>query len=381
MFFLIIFILLMIFSFTAIIKKQRYNVAFMVIAVFLTILAMYRYSLGTDYFAYKFIYQEMPLNLEAAIISPGHSESGFKLLISIAKNLGMSYEVFVGVIALFCSGLIYKTIYKYSKLPIVSIFIFFTFYYLIYVFSVLRQGIAQSIIFYSFFHHYLEGKHKKFILAVLISATIHKYSLIFILLFLFLSFENKIMTSKYKVTIMAFVFLMIGFIISLVDINTVLLPLVDGETYLSESVNWLSFFSKIVQFIIIFLIFYRTKSTKDDVFLRKIFTVYTFGFFIYLAMISTPITSRLQDYFNIFELILIPNLLYYKVNVKMRISYLLVISLVLFVLFIKDINSFTIQEKYYSDNWLEYRYFNVFDKEQIQLYKAPHRLQPFLYDQ
>ncbi len=78
--------------------------------------------------------------------------------------------------------LIYKFIRDYSKMPIMSLTIFFALYYLIYVFSAIRQGIAMALFLALGIPFLKDRKYIRFIIVVLIAATMHSSILIVLLL-------------------------------------------------------------------------------------------------------------------------------------------------------------------------------------------------------
>jgi len=104
-----------------------------------------------------------------------------KLFYMLTKVLGtfiINYNLYLAVIGVpFIASVMYL-IYKYSKYPIISVFLFIALYYL-YSFFLLRQVIAIGIIVFSY-KFILEKKPIKFIILVMIAVLFHKSAWLFI---------------------------------------------------------------------------------------------------------------------------------------------------------------------------------------------------------
>ena len=101
----------------------------------------------------------------------------YKLLVEFISYITNNEQVFLAIIAdLFSLG---RFIYKHSKMPFLSIFLYIGFNYFTFTFSGLRQAIAISIICISY-DYIREQKLFKFLVTVILAALFHKSAIFFI---------------------------------------------------------------------------------------------------------------------------------------------------------------------------------------------------------
>lgn len=349
-------------------KYFNFNITF----CFITLIAVFRYGQGTDYFGYMYNYYMTP-HIDKFLTVFGldvHGEIGFTFMYSIFRTFRLSFEFFAGTIALISMLLIYRFIKKYSKMPITSLTLFYVLYYLVYVFSGMRQGLAIAIFVGLGLDLYNRGKLKHFILLVLITATIHSSMLITLLI---------IPLNKYKVSYklyVAVIGVMFLFIITKLDLT--IIQLLPG--FISNKIlgYWgempISFLALANKTTFLFLILFFSSGIEEDKTTTLFKKLYILGFVLYILTIkSMTISSRISLYFKIFEIVLIPNIIIElsKNSKKFKALQLWGISMAItLVLLIKTLNAFTGEGKYFETvNFVRYPYPTVFNKEKIWEYK------------
>lgn len=118
---------------------------FIIFGIGLTLLSMFRFGFGMDYFSYLVHYTLNPSTIKDAISNQSHVDVGFRIIMGVFKYFKLNYEVFIAGISLMIMFMYLRVINKNSKFKIMSLLIFFSVYYSIYVNSALRQGIAIVI--------------------------------------------------------------------------------------------------------------------------------------------------------------------------------------------------------------------------------------------
>lgn len=365
MFYILVFLVLSYLSYCEF-KGKTYRIfSFNMVFAFVTFLAVIRYGQGTDYFGYMYnYYMTPPLKSFTSVFGLDvHGEIGFTFIYSIFRTFNIRFEFFVGLIGLLTMLLIYRFIKKYSKLPITSLTMFYVLYYLVYVFSGIRQGLAIAIFVGIGIDLYKSKKYKEFIFLVLLTATIH--SSIIITLLVFAVDKVKLSYKFYgALTIIALLIMVTNLDMTLINLlpgflsNKILSYWGDG------GISILAFANRAVfLFLILFYSFGKSES-EDMLFFKKL---YILSFLLYILTIkSMTISSRISLYFKVFEIVLVPNIamMLAKQSKNFKAVQLWGISMaIVAVLLIKTLNAF-ISEGDYFDNVsvINYPYISVFNK-------------------
>lgn len=184
-----------------ILKKEKRTYSFLIFL--LTMLSIFKFDHGYDYFWYWIIGDKSLINHPDVIRIYTNLEYGVKTIYDVVRFLGHSQYFFV-ITGLIISYHIYKVLKRDSRLPLISLILFliiemgfadFNFY--------IMQSLGMSIIFY-YTHYILEKKKIKFILIVILCSFLFHSSNIIALSYLLIP-KQKIRISKY--------FLGIGFIV------------------------------------------------------------------------------------------------------------------------------------------------------------------------
>ena len=134
--------------------------------IILTLMSSLRYGSGTDYFSYMWHYNVNPTNIVDAVNLQSNMNMGYRIIMTIAKAINLEFESFIGIISIITMITYMIIIYKNSKMPMVSILVFYGFYQPIYVNSAIRQGIAMVIFLVAFFYYFKKGKFFKYMILV-----------------------------------------------------------------------------------------------------------------------------------------------------------------------------------------------------------------------
>ncbi len=131
--------------------------------------------------AYTMIGKKVDFSWDA-LTSVYNYEIGYVLLNKIIYLLGFDSRGFLFVVAAIIQIPIFKTMYKHSDNPLLSILAYFAFGNFIMTFSGLRQGIAMAICFYAY-TSIKEKKGKKFIFQIILAWLFHQSSIICLALY------------------------------------------------------------------------------------------------------------------------------------------------------------------------------------------------------
>ena len=151
---------------------------FVTVILYLLVLTGSRFEVGADFSSYLNIFNRVNTLAEGAAYSS--LEPGFKLIILFFKGLNFPPYLLFFVFAAILFTFLGKGLYRSSKLPFLSLFIFVMVFWIGYVFNVLRQGIAMAILIY-LIKDIHERNFKKVLFFSLVASTIH-FTGVFILI-------------------------------------------------------------------------------------------------------------------------------------------------------------------------------------------------------
>ncbi len=167
-------------------KKGVKNTIFYLTIVFFifTALSSFRYAIGFDYFSYRDIYVNMSVWTFGDIFHYCWYEPLFFIVCKLFSSIGCSFQIFLLVINTFLFFIAVKFIYRYSKLPWMSVYLYITLQFLAYNMNLIRQSIAVA--FFLLAYPYLKNrKLLPFSILFLIGGLFHN-SLLFLFPFYFL---------------------------------------------------------------------------------------------------------------------------------------------------------------------------------------------------
>lgn len=227
----------------------------------------------------------------------------FYYLAKITSFIGIDYRGWIAIL----SGIFITSfsiiLYKYSKLPMISILLIISLGYLTFSMTGLRQGMAISFILLSY-TFIRDRKIWKFILVVLFAALFHSSALVFLIAYplAFLKFN-----SKHVFTFLLVLILYLFFSNQIISLLNILIWSDQYDYYLNnnEGLNYTGFLIQLIIFLFC-LIFTKKVLNKN----AKDITLYNLVYIgLLLELFSTEIAEifRLSMYFSIFSVILVAN--------------------------------------------------------------------------
>lgn len=380
-----VFGLITILTIITLIKKEWdtvcYYIGFFVLTVFLCL----RFGQGTDYPSYWSIYQHAEVALEQGMgfwkywcMTGG--EIGWHLFMVLFKALHMDYRfviVIVSVIMMLCT---HKSIVRFCPIyKTMSLVLLYPTIYLTYYFSGLRQGLSMAVFFGILFGFLLDKKIVRYIIGVILLATIHLASLIYLIVPIALCLKKRV-----------YIFGTIASILFAVcmywePLRNVVIYIAGhfgkaANYFGAVSISIFSLLERIGMMIIILLLWWRSTkdNNKNNEVKESILKIYYMGFLIYICLCTNPlVASRLAIMFKMAEFILIPMLLE-DVEDIVRKGCMLLLCAVCGLMMYKNMNSYAAQGNYRQgiSGW-NYPYVTVFNYEKILDYREGFVYEPF----
>ncbi|GGH81685.1 transmembrane protein EpsG [Pullulanibacillus pueri] len=278
------------------IKPNKLLVLFTMLSLILV--AGLRRNIGDTYF-YMHAYEVDTFQLSQINFK---DEFGFYFLQWLLHRLSDNPQILVFVAALITNGLIVLVLYKYSRMFELGIYVYIASGAFTVSMNGIRQSLAAAIIFAAT-KYILEGHWKRFILVVLLAATIHQSALIFIPIYFIV--RRKAWT---KVTFL----LLLGAVVIAFGFNTFSSLLFDAlsdtkyghySTFSEGGANILRIAVTAVPLLIAYLGRERLRAfwPKSD----YIVNLSLLGFIFMIIASKNWIFARFDIYFDLYSLILI----------------------------------------------------------------------------
>lgn len=344
--------------------NDKYRVSLFFFTILLTLLAFFRYGVGTDYFAYEYLYYRLN---ESPIKEFLHGLDGqevlFRVFGSMIKSFGFSYQSYLIVVAAINLLFVYKICRKYSKNPALSLFLYFCFYYIVWTFSGLRQGLAMAVGVYFLLECIRERKTVKLLIVVGILSFIHTSAIILIPLY----FLSQLQVSRSKLTLLS----VLSIIAAILPIGAVIgifrgLPLMDRVIpYIntSFSLNNILDFQSFGRFLFLALaLFFYNEYKKRGELERRTINIYIFSILFYFVFQFSELTAaRLSLYGKMLDIVILANIYYlYKDKVD-KLLYILCLLVLGSMYFFKELN--TLKNQTGISDSIVVPYTNIVNKE------------------
>jgi hypothetical protein len=282
-------------------KEVNKRILFFLSSCIVLIFCSFRYEVGYDYVSYYYIYKSLPDTLISCVDSNIHGEYLFLQFFILLKSFGIPYPFIVAICQSISMLLFLKFINEYSPYKSFSVLILFSWYFT-YIFGILRQGLAISLIWGIAYPYFEQKKQIKYYITIFAATLFHTASCIAFLLPAGIRFlRMRKIEKELQILILLSVFV-IAFV------PNPLLPLgmeIVGQKGLyieTNSISYLALFNRVLIFVIVFLLC----KTKDEKYVI-IKYVYLMCIFMYvLTAQSDAISSRLAAIFKLGDIILIP---------------------------------------------------------------------------
>lgn len=276
-------------------------------------------NIGNDTYNYYIAYNSISQSDLFGDINSRY-EIGYLFINYLIAKIGFTYNFFQVIVTIFIYFGISKFIYRYSNNYSLSIYSLITLQFMGSTMNITRQWIALVIVIYSI-DYILERKFSKFFILILIASTFHYSAIIFI----FSYFIVNIKWNKRKIILSIIciftVFFLFNKIVLLITNMTGRYSDYLDSTYFNLKDNiavYVQFFISLAFFIAVSNINYsnnkiKLKNEKNEC--EKI-TIYDLSYkclCLYVITsfwgINSAIMSRLNIYYAIFLIIIIPNLI------------------------------------------------------------------------
>ena len=313
----IIFILLIFSTFFKNYEKNT-TILFLIISI-LFLLSSIRYEIGTDYSVYyKFFNNVQPFSFDYDYDSGYNSfEPLFKYIVVILKNVIASPLFYFSLWSFITLSFFYFGIKENSAHYILSLFILYCIFYHHYLFNTIRQGVVMGIFIYSL-KYILNREFFKILMITIFSSLIHTSGIL-----IMVGYYASFIKFKTRFSIILSLFISIGIwktglgetIFEFIAIQ--FQPIVPNLYMYVKLFFYEHNFSQILQRILLLvpLIYYYNLLSDDDKYV-KLFSIYLIGVIIYFSFgFFGLFITRINMFFRILEIILIP-ILYQRLKNK-----------------------------------------------------------------
>ena len=286
-------------------KKIYIIIIFSILAI---VAAIRNYTVGVDTPQFCDAFEKISrMTIEQAEESTRY-EIGFITLCKLLSYITTNYQILIIVTSLFIMFSVGQFIYKESKDCILSSLLFILLNCYAMYMNVMRQAIAISIILLGYTYFFKNNKIIKYFFTIIFASLFHQSAIIMIVTIFLqkLKFKNKYFLITIIISGIIFVFAN-----PILNLFTKLFTTYSG--YLESQFAVSNYFASVLNalvaiiFFVIGICYNKNKFKEKD---RTVLDFYAFMimlnviFFVFIIKIS--IFSRLTTYFNIFNILLIP---------------------------------------------------------------------------
>ena len=350
----IVFCVLFFFSLIEIVTHKRNWLCFDAVYALMTFMVMFRYGQLSDYTGYEMVYEYPEMT--------GIADPLYFIIQEFFKLIGINYKGFVMIIGALTMGLSYPFLSKYCNKSIASLFIYYTYEFLVMPMSSIRQGLGVALLLYGF-TLILEERRKAFYILVEIGSFIH-VSLLSVLLIPF--FYNKNFYNQWYVAC-ALAGLSL-FALVTPDLTVLFPAFFDGRS-IGDAED-----SRLVQIVI------RLSLIAPVLYLKPQFgtlayyakAIYIIGYAVYCLFAFAPtMAGRLEYYFRVFMCLFVAYMIFAEEKSYWRELIMLGVIMIHVGLFFKNMNAFIFQGDYDPDKvtMFNFPYVSIFDEDELHDYK------------
>ena len=323
MFYLIIFLILIFFSFTELTDIGGVYKELLFIAAFfmLWFIAGLRYETGGDWTSYTELFDKIePLgevvNGKAPIYKESYMEPGYKILNSIIKSCNGNIQAVFFIVALLNSVLLFTSLKKYTVYPLVGVMIYFSSMYFFLDMVATRQSIAV-LFFFSAVCFIYERQFWRFFLVMFIAFQFHRSCILLVPLYFFVHKEYKTRTHIWIFCLsLAIFFFQIQWMTKMLTIaanivggttGAIIKMYVSSTTYGANRLLSVGVLINVMLFSIFMVKREELQKFRYFNIFFNIFMVNVVVFFVFYEFIE--ISNRYRSYFLIANLVLLPYLI------------------------------------------------------------------------
>lgn len=316
-------------------KSQKKNINILISFLLLFLFIGLRYNLGRDWVNYERIFNDP--NQQEFLFGETR-EFGFLALIQFCHALGLGFQAFVMIITFITLGLLYKSYNHYIYLLPAGIFIFFTDLGYASIINLLRQTLALLAFVCAMSYAGMTDKKSllRFFSFYFLGVSFH-YT---ILVFLPFWFINRLHLSRRQLIILCISIFLISvlYLARLYEDFMSLIPKYDNAYTNTSStiVNEQSTFGLGATLLLVVRLIplaYYNIMLKWDKGMAKYFIMYYLGLSVYYGFYNYLLITRFTFYFQIFELVILPYVIYKASSMKGLVFRLMPVVMVILLSF------------------------------------------------
>lgn len=326
--------------------KKKYKNAYAVVPVLIILfLGIFRETtVGHDSESYYIYYWDQLSRFSWADLFTNFSvDNGFYIVLKLIAILTDDWWFARAILFVLTFSLYYLIIIKESSYPCVSLLIFVGLANLGLMFGILRQSLAMGVCFFAY-KYLRKNEWLKFIIFVLIAATIHKTALISLYVFIVSFFKLKKLTYYKFLVLSGFAALVFYFVIPMITstYNSMIY-----KNIATHDGGYGKFLFVIVVFVVLgYLMNYIKKNEElaelnselvDNDKIVGLYNVSSGAIFIQIGALQWGLLTRTTVYFSIYWCLLFPELLN-KLSQKNRIQVYLVLAVLFGFMFFYQID-------------------------------------------
>ncbi|SSC12130.1 membrane protein of unknown function [Mesotoga infera] len=306
--------------------SKKYLVILVLIA-FVLIQAFRSVEVGIDTRSYIKIFTIAKFGNLSTLSAITNFESGFLLFIKIISLFTENTQVFLGVLSVCILATIIYIIYKYSKMPMLSLFLFFAMGFYGFTFSGIRQSLAIALCFASY--GFIRSRRPVlFVLLMILAASIHYSALVFLIAYPLSRLGIKKRHFLLVITVFLIIFLGRGFVFSVIQM-TITRRYTSAIYYeASDSYSLL-----LVMLLLFMFTMFIGRSSTENLESNTLRNFLLIAVFIQLFASLSPVAMRAGYYFWWFSVLLIPEVIVNQPTRRERHILLVVILIFGFMYF------------------------------------------------
>ncbi len=339
----------------------------------LSFMLCFRYRQGTDVgYVYEWLYDLSPDTFDfTSLYYQQHTEIGWKLICNLFNCLHLEFQVFLFIHSLIELILVARFLKLYSKNIAVSLLWMYPVLYLLYMFSMMRQGLVICIFLGVLIPWLIDKKYKRYFVLTILCAFIHTSALVFLIM----PIVAKLKMKHIFVIFIGCIAVLAMFVIGPIR-NAIVNFFPESLKYYALDaeigIRWYALAERMVVFLLMVYLYYeyRKRCMSIDFILGKDHTelfmkIYVVGIAIYMAFAwNALISTRMSMMFKLLEIILIPNMIV-KGGYFRHIIFIAFICLNIMTYF-KNVDSFLNQLNFYSHvTVFNYPYVSIWNKDAI----------------
>ena len=290
-------------------------------------------TVGNDTHEYLRIFKEI------TIISDSGSryEIGYVWLNKMVSFISSNPQSIIIITSIFIFYSYGYFIWKYSKSPWLSLFVFFTFNGFAFALSGIRQSIALTILLYSY-DYFGKDKYLRSLFCILLATAFHSTAIIFVIVFLWKKFKINLKIICFTIVSGIFCYYLFSSILQYIYILFPAYELYyDGGRYFGDTR-----LASVINLVVIFIMFCFCYSSLFNKYSKKridekeminnnyMLLLFLIAVVINIVALKLNLLDRVTLYFSIYSIVLLPNALHVLPKER-RVFYTPIIISLLYV--------------------------------------------------